>query len=228
MECVEEEFGGTELDALAVRLREPLREAFRRCDGPGTLAVVQLAVPGALVGRFSDVRLFGIGADRPVVIRRTDMPAEDGPEAGERTARWRALHEQRPRPYVLDCDEGAPGALPDDGDLRARSRDTLPVLCRSAATAPESLHRIVRSGYSVALWRRQPVAQETVCADFHRGMAKAVRTARSAGRLPRMLADLRAEVDDGVPEKFWSAGLMLFYHDPTRPLPGTDEPLETP
>lgn len=228
VECVEEEFGGTELDALALGLREPLREAFRRCDGSGTLAVIQLAVPGALVGRFSDVRLFGIGVDRPVVIRRTDMPAEDGPEADERAARWRTLHEQRPRPHILDCEEGTPCTLPDDGDLRARPRDTLPVLCRSASTAPEALHGIVCGGYNVALWRRQQVAQESVCADFHRGVARTVRTARSASRLPRMLAELHAEVDDGVPEKFWSAGLMLFYHDPTRPLPGADEPLETP
>lgn len=228
VECVEEEFGGTELDALALRLREPLREAFRRCDGSGTLAVIQLAVPGALVGRFSDVRLFGVEPDRPVVIRRTDMPAEDRPEADERAARWRTLHEQPPRPDILDCDEGVPSALPEEGELRARPRDTLPVFCRSAATAPEALHHVVRSGYSVALWRRQPVAQESVCADFHRGMTRVVRTARTSSRLPRLLAELRGEVDDGVPEKFWSAGLMLFYHDPTRPLPGTDEPLETP
>ncbi|SHK77097.1 VMAP-C domain-containing protein [Actinacidiphila paucisporea] len=229
VECVEEQFDpGTDLEALAPRLREPLREVFRRCDGPGTLAVIQLAVPGALVGRFSDVRLLGIEADRPVVIRRTDMPDEDRPEADERAARWRTLHEQPPRTHILDCDEGAACPLPDEADLRARPRDTLPALCRSAATAPEALDRIVRGGYSVALWRRRPVAQESVCADFHRGMGRAVRDARSAGRLPRLLVELRAEVDDGVPEKFWASGLMLFYDDPTRPLPGTDEPLETP
>ncbi|UWE12293.1 VMAP-C domain-containing protein [Actinacidiphila bryophytorum] len=229
VDCVEEEFdAGTEFDALAARLRQPLREAFRRCDGSGTLAVIQLALPGALVGRFSDVRQLGVDADRPVVVRRTDMPDEDGAAADERAARWRTLHEQPPRTHILDCDEGTASPLPDEADLRTRPRDTLPALCRSAATAPEALDRIVRSGYSVALWRRRPVPQESVCADFHRGMVRAVRTARSAGRLPRLLADLRAEVDDGVPEKFWSAGLMLFYHDPTRPLPGTDEPLETP
>ncbi|WP_333766776.1 VMAP-C domain-containing protein [Streptomyces sp. IBSBF 2435] len=228
VDCVEEEFGGTDLEALAGRLREPLREAFRRCDASGVPAVIQLAVPGALVGRFADIRLLGIGADRPVVIRRTDMPAEERPEADERAARWRALHEQPLRPDILDCDEGVPSPLPDESDLRARPRDTLPVLCRSAATVPESLHRIVRSGYSVALWRRQPLAQESMCGDFHRGMVREVRSARSAGRLPRVLAELRAGADDGVPEKFWSADLMIFYHDPTRPLPGTDEPLETP
>ncbi|MFG1809442.1 trypsin-like peptidase domain-containing protein [Streptomyces sp. NPDC049040] len=228
VECIEEEFGGTRLEDMAARLRDPLREAFRRCDATGLSAVVQLAVPGALVGIFADVRLLGIDADRPVVIRRTDMPAEDRPDADERAARWRALHEQSPRPDILDCDEGVPSPLPAESELRARPRDTLPVLCRSAGNAPEALHRIVRSGYSIALWRRQPVPQESVCADLHRGMDRAVRSARSAGRLPRMLAELRAEVDDGMPEKFWSTGLMLFYHDPTRPLPGTDEPLEAP
>lgn len=236
VDCVEEEFGGTQLDALAVRLREPLREAFRRCDGSGTLAVIQLAVPGAVVGLFADVALLGIDAARPVVIRRTDMPAEDRPAAAERAARWRTLHEQPPRPDILDCVDAFPSPLPDESALRARPRDTLPVLCRSGPTAPEALHRIVRSGYSVALWRRHVVAQESICADFHRGMIGAVRAAGSASRLPRMLAELRADVDGGVLEKFWSSGLMLFYqdpirplyHDPTRLLPGAEEPLETP
>lgn len=233
VDCVEEEFGGTELTELPGRLREPLREVFRRCDAPGRLAALQLAVPGALVAFAADTWPLGPGGgtlspDRPVVIRRTDVPAEQRPEAAERAARWRTLHQQVPRPDILDCDEGAPSPLLDESELRARPRDTLPVLCRSAANAPEALHRIVRSGYSIALWRRQPVAQDSACGDYHRGVTRTVRAARSAGRLPRMLAELRAAVADGVPEAFWSTGLTILYDDPTRPLPGTDEPLETP
>lgn len=233
VECVEEEYEGTELAALPDRLREPLREVFRRCDAPGRLATLQLAVPGALVGFAAETWPLGPGggtlsADRPVVIRRTDAPEEDRQAAGERAARWRTLHQQQPHPELLDCDEGAPGELPDDASLRDRPRDTLPVLCRSASTAHEALHRLYRNGYSVALWRREPVGQETVCTDFHRGVQRTVRAARTAGRLPGLLAELRAAVGDRVPESYWSAGLSMLYDDPTRPLPGAGDPLVSP
>lgn len=234
VDCIEEDFRGTPLDELAVRLREPLEEAFRRCDEPGYPAALQLAVPGALVAFAADTWPLGpggraIGAARPVVIRRTDPPPDEDPAAAEaRHGRWHTLHQQPPRPTVLDCDAGAPGPMPEEDELRAHPRDTLPVLCRSAASAPDALHRIVHSGYPVALWRREPVGPETPCGDFHRGVARTVRGARSAGRLPTALAALRAAVAAGVPEAYWSQGVTLLYDDPTRPLPGTDELLETP
>ncbi|MFF7194005.1 serine protease [Streptomyces sp. NPDC008079] len=234
VECVEEDFRGTALDDLPVRLREPLDEAFRRCDQPGYPAPLQLAVPGALVGFPVETWPLGpggraLGAVRPVVVRRTDAPPDDDPAVTEaRHGRWHTLHQQRPRADLFDCDDGTPGPLPADDELRDRARDTLPALCRSAATAPEELHRLVTSGYPVAVWRREPVAPETACGDFHRGVNRTVRAARTAARLPRALAVLRAAVDAGVPEAFWSVGITLLYDDPTRPLPGTDELLETP
>lgn len=234
VECIEEDFRGTSLDDLPVRLREPLDEAFRRCDQPGYPAPLQLAVPGALAAFAADTWPLGpggraLGAVRPVVIRRTDPPPDDDPAVAEaRHGRWHTLHQQPPRAALLDCDDGTPGPLPADGELRARPHDTLPVLCRSAATAPEELHRLVTSGYPIALWRREPVDAETACGDFHRGVTRTVRAAHTAARLPRALAALRAAVAAGVPEAFWSGGMTLLYDDPTRPLPGTDELLETP
>lgn len=232
VDCIEEEHQGTRLGALPERLREPLREAFFRCDAGGNLATLQLAVPAALIALAADDWPLGpaggaLSAERPVVIRRTDPPEEERAAAADRLARWQALHQQRPRPDLLDCDEGTPGPLPGDGDLRARPRDTLPVLCRSAATAPDALNRIVLSGYNVALWRREPVEPDTVCADFHRGVHRTVRVAKTAGRLPGLLAGLRAAVADRVPESYWSAGLTILYDDPTRPVAGADE-LEAP
>jgi hypothetical protein len=233
-ECIEEDFRGTAFHQLPERLREPLDEAFRRCDEPGHDAALQLAVPGYLVAFAADTWPIGagkvaLGTVRPVVVRRTDAPAWDDPALlAERVDRWHTLHRQQPRPSVLDCDEGAAGPLPGEEELRAGARDTLPVLCRSAAVGPDALHRVARSGFPVALWRREPVEPDAACGDFHRGVARTVRGARFAGRLPGALAALRADVADGVPEAYWSRGLALLYDDPTRPLPGTDELLETP
>lgn len=236
VDCVEEEFGGTALADLESRLSQPLAEAFRRCDEPGHVATLQLAVPGALMAFAAQADGWRLGSGdrtlghaRPLVIRRTDPPPDEDPAlTEERRGRWRTLHQQPPVPAVLDCDEGTAGPVPDEDELRARPRDTLPVFCRTAEAVPDALHRVVRSGYAIALWRREAVPAESVCADFHRGVNRTVHTARSAGRLPHALAALRADVADAVPEAYWSAGLTLLYDDPTRPLPGTDELLETP
>ncbi len=234
VDCVQEDFRGTAFADLPARLAAPLAEAFRRCDEPDHLAALQLAVPGALVAFAADAwRLDptgpALGAARPMVVRRTDPPPdEDEAVARERQERWRTLHRRRPVTEVLDCDETARADVPEEADLRTRPRDLLPVLCRSGPGAPEALHRLVRCGYAVALWRRDQVADDRVCADFHRGTQHTVRIAGTAGGLPAAVADLRAAVADGVPEAYWSTGLTLLYDDPTRPLPGTDELLETP
>jgi vWA-MoxR associated protein C-terminal domain/Trypsin-like peptidase domain len=234
VDCVQEDFRGAAFADLPALLAAPLGEAFRRCDAPGYVAALQLAVPGALVAFAADTWRLDpdgrtLGAVRPLVIRRTDAPVdEDESVAEERLSRWRALHRRPPVPEVLDCDEVERAPVPEDAELRARPRDLLPVLCRSGPAAPEALHRLVRCGYAVALWRREPVAAERACADFHRGAQHTVRAARTAAGLPTVLATLRAAVADGMPEAYWSGGLTLLYDDPTRPLPGTDELLETP
>lgn len=234
VDCVQEDFRGTAVADLPARLAAPLAEAFRRCDEPDHIAALQLAVPGALVAFAADTwRLDpagpALGAARPLVVRRTDPPPdEDEAVARERQDRWHTLHRRRPVTEVLDCDATARADVPEEAGLRARPRDLLPVLCRSGPAAPEALHRLVRCGYAVALWRRDQVADDRVCADFHRGARHTVRTAGTAGGLPAALAGLRAAVADGVPEAYWSTGLTLLYDDPTRPLPGADELLEAP
>ncbi|WP_225846311.1 trypsin-like peptidase domain-containing protein [Streptomyces sp. HPF1205] len=241
VDCVEEDFRGTAFADLPARVAEPLAEAFRRCDEPGHTAALQLAVPGALVAMAVDtwrLRPGGrmLGAERPVVTRRSDPPPAGGgprPEddaalMAEREDRWRAQHLRRLDATVLDCDEVAGGDLPEPAVLREMPRETVPVLCRGAATAPQMLHDLVAGGHAIALWRREPVAPEAPCADYHRGIEQTVRQARTAAGLPAAVTALRADVADGVPEAYWSTGLMLFYDDPTRPLPGTDELLETP
>ncbi|MBM9503606.1 VMAP-C domain-containing protein [Actinacidiphila acididurans] len=234
VDCVDEDFHGTAITDLPGRLAEPLAEAFRRCDEPGHTATLQLAVPGALVGLAADTWQLRpgarvLGADRPVVTRRTDLPPDEDPAVtAERQDRWRAQHQRRLAPEVLDCDEAESGPLPEDPELRELTHECVPVLCRSAITAPQVLHRLVAGGHSVALWRREPVPPQEPCADYHRGIERTVRGARTAGGLPAALAALRSDLADGAPEAYWSAGLMLLYDDPTRPLPGTDELLETP
>jgi hypothetical protein len=236
VDCVDEDFRGTAVADLPARLAAPLTEAFRRCDEPGYVAALQLAVPGSLMAFAADTWRLDpdgatLGALRPVVVRRTDPPPDtDADVAEERLGRWHALHRRAPDPEVLDCEDSQTRPLPDDDELRARPRETLPVLCRSGAAAPEALHRLLRCGYSVALWRRDPIESRQVCSELHRGVPRAVRAARTAAGLPARLADLRAAVAEGVPEAFWSGGLALLYDDPTRPLtlPGTDELLETP
>lgn len=125
----------------------------------------------------------------------------------------------------MGCDDGRGVPLLGHGELRRLPPETLPVRCRSAADPPDALHHIVRAGYPVALWRREPVASATVCADFHRGVTRALREAGTASRFP---AALRAAAADGIPEAYWSQHLALFYDDPTRPLPGSEELMEVP
>jgi vWA-MoxR associated protein C-terminal domain/Trypsin-like peptidase domain len=233
--CVQEDFHGTAFADLPARLAEPLGEAFRRCDLPGSYtAALQLAVPGTLVALAADTwRLRPgdrpLGAQRPLITRRTDPPPDEDPAvAGERRARWAALRSRSAATEVLDCDEAAECDLPGHTALRALPRETLPVLCRSGAAAREALHDLVVAGHAVALWRREPAAPQAPCADFHRGVIRTVRQAGTTAALPAALRTLRSEVADRTPEAYWSAGLMLFLDDPTRPLPGTDELLETP
>jgi len=243
VDCVEEDFRGTDFPDLPTRLAEPLTEAFRRCDEPGYTATLQLAVPGSLVAMAADswrLRPGGrmLGADRPVVTRRSDLPPafggqyaqpdEDPVVTAERLDRWRAQHQRRLTAEVLDCDQEALCRLPADAELRDMARELVPVLCRSAGSAPQVLHDLTVAGHAIAMWRREPVAADALCADYHRGIERTVRAARSAAGLPAALAALRADAADGVPEAYWSTGLMLLYDDPTRPLPGADELLETP
>jgi hypothetical protein len=232
LDPVEEEFAGTTLPGLPERLHAPLTEAFRRCDEPGRRAPLQVAVPHTLLGLPVDEwRLPGarrpLGAVRPVVVRCADCTDHD---SVRRHKRWRTVQAGPMAPAVLDCDEGLPEPLPDLADLNGRDLYTVPVLCRTgdADADPGALRRVIDAGYNIALFGREARGRGAVCAEFHRGVLRTVSDAVRADRLPGVLHRLRADVDNGVPEAYWSKGIVLLYEDPSRPLPGVDHPLDVP
>lgn len=235
LEPLAEDFAGTALDELPQRLSGSLTEAFRRLDEPGRPAVLQVALPLPLLGLpvhdwpAADGR-HPVGALRPVVVRRSDRSAkESAHHLANRERRWQSVHSGPLLPFtVLDCEDSRSQPLPDIGALRKLHARTLPALCRSANRHHTARQDIVAAGYGVALWRREPGGRDWICADFHRGLQWTVRTAGRADHLPDIVWRLRADTSAGVPEAYWSKGIALLYDDPTRPLPDTDEPLETP
>ncbi|MBB5936917.1 VMAP-C domain-containing protein [Streptomyces zagrosensis] len=234
------------------RLRAALAESFRRGDEPGRPVTLQAALPYALLGfpvdqwRVPPHENDPLGCVRPVVVRCADRELADMPglvggvaaelvgEAGEdttpRQSRWKRAHVGPMRPFVLDCDSGRPEPVPDLADLLAWDSFLIPVLCRAAdpGADPGALRQVMEGGHDVVLWRREPVGRHGVCADFHRGATGTVSNAGQADRLPAAVWRLRADLDAGVPEAYWAEGVALLYDDPTRPLPGTDQPLEAP
>ncbi|MDJ0342498.1 trypsin-like peptidase domain-containing protein [Streptomyces sp. H10-C2] len=229
---------GTRLGELPMRLSAPLAEAFRRCDEPGRRAVLQVALVRALFELPVDTWCMPadgppLGTLRPVVVRPADPdydPDEVGEDAALRRARWKRVQAGPMEPVILDCDAGTPVQVPADAELRFRGLYSVPVLCRASDTAdgPATLRRITRAGYGVALWRRERAERDLVCSEFHRGVLHTIASAAQADRLPEEVRRLRADLERSEPEAYFSKGLVLLYDDPTRPLPGTDQPLETP
>ncbi|MEU3611508.1 trypsin-like peptidase domain-containing protein [Streptomyces sp. NPDC006872] len=248
----------TPLAELPAHLAGPLAEAFRHCDEPGRPALLQVALPHALLGLEVDIwrlppETESLGTLRPVVVRCADrdrLPDEafgafdtgryDDPygtdDSGdvdeERRARWRWLHAHRARAEVLDCDEGLRKPVPTVEQLRALSHGTVPVLCRYGDLRFEddaaALARIVLGGYGVALWRRRRGQPDDVCGEFHRGTIDEIAEPPSAQALPEAVHDLRMRLRAGRTESFWADGVALLYDDPHQPLPGTGDLLEAP
>jgi hypothetical protein len=237
---------------LPGHLAGPLAEAFRRCDEPGRPAVLQVALPHALLGLDVDAWRLApdgppLGTHRPVVVRCGDrerlpdgyefgplgqdrLPADE--EHQEREARWRWVHVHDAEAEVLDCDDGLRMPVPPVDRLRALPHGAVPVLCRYGDHRFEddavALARIVHGGFGVALWRRWRGQRDAVCGEFHRRAGDTVAGAGSAERLPELVYRLRAGLRAGRPETFWADGIALLYDDPHRPLPGTGDLLEAP
>ncbi|MGW2557912.1 VMAP-C domain-containing protein [Streptomyces sp. NPDC001514] len=237
---VAEDSNGTALDALPARIAAPLTEAFRRCDEPGSPAVLQVAVARALLGLDVDnwrVPPDGppLGAVRPVVVRCSDLePPPTDAAAAERFARWNRTSSAVMRAAVVDCEDGLRVPVPEVAELRALAHETVPVLCRFGAPPdPEStagLVRVLDGGFGVALWRRGTDVDRSdgVCMEFHRRAADTLTEAGTAGQLPGRVHELRRGVLGGRTETFWSDGIVLFYQDPHHPLPGAGLLLEAP
>ncbi|WP_311702736.1 VMAP-C domain-containing protein [Streptomyces litchfieldiae] len=238
---IAEDFRARGPDEPPERLRAALAEAFRRGDEPDAPVPLHVAVPYSLLGfPVEEWRPVPggprLGEQRPVVVRCTDpVPeAEDSEELRTlRLARWTKVHVSRVIPDILDCVDNHPRPLPGPGVLISRDPASVPVLCHTPTTGgePAALHRVMASGYNVILWRREITDREPDCGDFHRGVDRTVTGAGHAGRLPGALWRLRAaQAAQGgeTPAASWARGLALLYADPGRPLPGMDEPLETP
>lgn len=236
---VAEDSRGTAITDIPARIAAPLAEAFRRCDEPGSPAVLQVAVVRAMLGL--DVESWRVppdgpplGVARPVVIRCSDLPPpETDAEATERLARWNRTRDALMRAEVLDCEDGLGVPVAEVAALRSLAHETVPVLCRSGS-GPEpdgaaGLLRVLDGGFGLALWRRPEGRRaDAVCTEFHRRAADTVTEAGTAGRLPHRIHELRRGVRAARTETYWSDGVALFWDDPHHPLPGSGQLLEAP
>ncbi|MDX3113888.1 trypsin-like peptidase domain-containing protein [Streptomyces scabiei] len=121
----------TPLADLAAHLAGPLAEAFRHCDEPGRPALLQVALPHALLGLEVDAWQLApgmepLGALRPVVVRCADRDRLPGEGYGEYGAddpdpdrRDRAGRPDRPDRAHRDRPDRASGHDRDRGDLDA-------------------------------------------------------------------------------------------------------------
>ncbi|NEC63782.1 trypsin-like peptidase domain-containing protein [Streptomyces sp. SID9727] len=224
-EPVDEDSRGAALGTVPDRLAAALTEAFRRCDEPGSPAMLQVVVAPALFGLPVDDWVLPpsglrLGAVRPVVLR---SPYQ-GP-ADERPARWDAGLSAAIRAEVVDCEDELRVRVPESARLRGLAHGTVPVLCRYGNPDPDVTAGVVRlldSGFGVALLQRRTAEGDTVCKEFHRRVAEAVSDTRTHDRLPWKIHELRRGVSAGRTEMYWSAGAALYYDDPHRPLPGSD------
>lgn len=225
-EPVDEDSRGAPLGTVPDRLAAALTEAFRRCDEPGSPAMLQVVVAPALFGLPVDDWVLHpsgqrLGAVRPVVLRSPYQgPAE------ERPARWDAGLAAPMRAEVVDCEDELRVRVPESARLRTLVHETVPVLCRYGSR-PDSdvtagVVRLLDSGFGVALLQRRTTEGDTVCREFHRRVAEAVSDTRTHDRLPWKIHELRRGVSAGRTETYWSAGAALYYDDPHRPLPGSD------
>ncbi|MFJ2092459.1 trypsin-like peptidase domain-containing protein [Streptomyces sp. NPDC087901] len=223
---------GAPLGTVPDRLAAALAEAFRRCDEPGSPAMLQVVVAPALLGLPVDDWVLPsnglpLGAVRPVVLRSSyRRPADESP------ARRDAGPVRGIRAEVVDCQDDLRVRVPDVTRLRGLTDDTVPVLCRYGSR-PDSdvtagVVRLIDTGFGAALLQRRPVEADAVCREFHRRVAEAVSDARTVDRLPWKIHELRRGVGAGRTEMFWSDGVALYYEDPNRVLPDSGEFLEAP
>ncbi|MEU1367279.1 trypsin-like peptidase domain-containing protein [Streptomyces sp. NPDC005803] len=222
-EPIDEDSRGTPLGTVPDRLAAALTEAFRRCDEPGSPAMLQVVVAPELFGLPVDDWVLPtdgqrLGAVRPVVLRTSYQGPPD-----ERSARWDTGAAAGTRAEVLDCEDELRVRVPDVTRLRALAHDTVPVLCRYGGRPdPDTAAGVVRlidTGFGVALLQRRPAEADTVCREFHRRATEAVADARTRDRLPWKIHELRRGVSAGRTETYWSAGAALYFDDPHHPLP---------
>ncbi|MFE9778424.1 trypsin-like peptidase domain-containing protein [Streptomyces sp. NPDC005775] len=225
---------GAPLGTVPDRLAAALAEAFRRCDEPGSPAMLHVVVAPKLFGLPVDEWVLPsnglrLGAVRPVVLRSSYRePADEQPVRRDAGGGPRAgLHAE-----VVDCEDDLRVRVPDVTRLRTLVHDTVPVLCRYGGR-PDSdtaagVVRLIDAGFEAALLQRRPAEADTVCREFHRRVTEAVSDARTPDRLPWKIHELRRGVGEGRTEMFWSDSIALYYADPDRALPDSGQFLEAP
>ncbi|MER5275437.1 trypsin-like peptidase domain-containing protein [Streptomyces sp. NPDC002809] len=223
---------GAPLGTVPDRLAAALAEAFRRCDEPGSPAMLQVVVAPALFGLPVDDWVLPsnglpLGAVRPVVLRSSYQRPDDGLPARRDAGPVTGI-----RAEVFDCQDDRRVRVPDVTRLRGLADDTVPVLCRYGSRPDSDITagvvRLIDTGFGAALLQRRPVEADAVCREFHRRVAEAVSDARTVDRLPWKIHELRRGVGAGRTEMFWSDGVALYYEDPNRVLPDSGEFLEAP
>lgn len=229
---VAEDSQGCALDTLPDRLSAALTEAFRRCDEPGSPALLQVAVAPALFGLAVDrwelpPDGLPLGVVRPVTVRSS----YHGPD-GDRLARWDTTPDNGLRAEVVDCENEMRVRVPEVAQLRTLAHADVPVLCRYGSRPDPGITagvvRLLDTGFGVALLQRRPTETDTVCTDFHRRVAEAVSDAHARDRLPLKMHELRKGVSAQRTETYWSDGLALYYDDPHDLLPGSGDFLAAP
>lgn len=231
-EPIDEDSRGAPLGTVPDRLAAALAEAFRRCDEPGSPAMLQVVVAPALFGLPVDDWVLPsaglpLGAVRPVVLRSSYQ----GP-ADERRARWDTGPVPGLHAEAVDCEDDLRVRVPDVTRLRTLAHDTVPVLCRYGSR-PDSdttagVVRLIDAGFGTVLLQRRAAEADTVCREFHRRVAEAVSDAGARDRLPWKIHELRRGVGAGRADMFWSDGVALLCEDPNRALPDSDAFLEAP
>ncbi|WP_326588057.1 VMAP-C domain-containing protein [Streptomyces sp. NBC_01294] len=227
------------LAGLPEALRDPLAEAFRRCDTHEAAALLEVALAPELFGLAVDewavVGRVPLGVQRPVVLRHSsgvrEHPADGedtraGGEGGRAAARWARVQAGPLQDERADCARGRP-RTPATEWLSGLPDNTVPVHCRAADQEPTlgSLHAVRDAGYGVVVTRRPPPDPGVSCAPFHRGVREELADAGGAEVLPLRLQALRGRAYGADPDAYWAAGTGLVWEDPARPLPD-DEPLQ--
>ncbi|MFE6973702.1 trypsin-like peptidase domain-containing protein [Streptomyces sp. NPDC057682] len=230
---IDEDSRGVPLDTVPDRLAAALTEAFRRCDEPGSPAVLYAVVAPGQFGLPVDGWTLSpdgpsLGSVRPVVLSSSYRgPDGAGPDEGEP-----GPPPDTPGPgiraEVVDCEDDVRVRVPEVAGLRALPPATVPVLCRYGsrpdAEATAGVVRLIDAGFAAALIQRRPAEADLVCRDFHRGVGRTVPEAGTRERLPWAVHELRRGVSAGRSELYWSDGIALYVRDTPHELPGADDP----
>ncbi|MFE4628193.1 VMAP-C domain-containing protein [Streptomyces mirabilis] len=220
---------GSLLSELPQALDRPLRNAFRQLDAEQRRARLELALPvehfGLDAHTWPRSAQTPFGAQRQVVLRSLKRRGEP---ADVWQQRWAGVTANALRALPVHSSEYAREALEE------AEPGAVPVLCRPPRQSADSLTDAIGAGYSIALCSlrgEHARACGTDCGELYGRAVQLLGVADSAMALPELLRSLRerADAEGGNGEdSAWAARLALLYDDPRRPIPVSDDLLESP